>query len=123
MEPSACTNATFDESMSDDYKKAVKLVKSGYRAIQQELDGIKKSGNVSKSMQLFEMATSTEWSLPPLLNDQKLAEFCALAGVDTPYSILSHIWYILESGCHELRLAPALKIQRETGHVVVMLVL
>lgn len=120
---SACTKATFDECMSDDYKKAVKLVEGGYRAIQQAFDGIKKSGNVSKGKLLAETINSIDWSPPPLLNDQKLAEFCALARVDTPYSILSHIWYILESRCQELRLAPALKIHRETGHVVVMLVL
>lgn len=100
---------------------AVDLVEAGYRAILGEFNAAKQRGVISTGRLLSEMITSPSWTPPPLLTSEKLVEYRRLTGQHEPYDILAMLWYVVEHVCGETRLVPSIKIDRATGHLVVML--
>lgn len=103
------------------YRDALGIVVDGYRSVLGSFNMAKRRGVIPRGRLLSEMLTSGSWTPPPLLNGERFGDFCRIINQYLPEDILPTIWYMLEHGCKEPRLIPALKVDRDTGHVVVFL--
>jgi len=103
------------------YEDVVKYVVDGYNAIVGALDEEKRVGVIPKGRLLCEMITSPDWNPPPLLSDEKYAMFRRATDQYLLEGSLWLIFHILEHECGEMQLLPSIKIDRKTGHLVVVL--
>lgn len=99
-----------------------KLVIDGYAAIMTAFTAAKQRGAIPKGRILSEMIYSSDWSVPPLMDDEKYLQYKLLTGYSTDDMLIPLICYTLETECGEKQLLPAITQNPQTGHNIVRLI-
>lgn len=116
------------KSAPDDHEQvygaaATELVVNGFNGIMHSFNSEIRLSRLPKGMLLVEALDIASWTMPALIEAEKLEAFMAHSKRYLPQDVLKAITYILLNIVEETRLRPYLVLDHKTGLAVVRLCL